>query len=119
MSALPEEMIAPRLTFRCGRRTFLIGADELVRISGEGNYSRIHIRSGKTFLVRDSITSLEGRLENYRICRVHRSHLLRLDEIVEVRRTTRYSTTILLADGTVVPLADAYRQNLTTLLDIA
>src|SRR5688572_4890843 len=112
MSALPEEITSARLLFRCGRRTFFVGSEELTCVSGEGNYSRIHLRGGKTFLVRDSITTLDRQLQAYGLRRVHRSHLVRLTEVVEVRRTSRYSMKVLLRDGTAVPLAEAYRRRL-------
>ena len=97
-----------RLLFRSDRRSFFLSPDEIEWIEGEGNYSRVHAAQA-TFLLRQSITALADRLAPHGFQRVHRSAIVNVARVAEVRRKTRYRSSILLISGVEVPLAPAYR----------
>lgn len=61
-----------------------IAADEVRRIDAERDYVRIHVE-GRSFLLLQTITGLETRLDPDRFIRVHRSHILRRDFIAGLR----------------------------------
>ncbi|THD61772.1 LytTR family DNA-binding domain-containing protein [Phenylobacterium sp.] len=67
---------------RGGRLAIPVGAIDWV--AAERDYVRIHTQA-KSFLVRQSIGALEGRLDPQLFVRVHRSSLVRLDRIVRIR----------------------------------
>ena len=104
-----------RLLFRSDRRSFFLRPEEIDWIEGEGNYSRVH-SARATFLLRQSITALTSRLEPYGFRRVHRSAIVNVSLVAEVRRRTRYRFSILLSSGVEVPLSPGCRQELQDLL---
>ena len=69
-------------------------------IRAEGDYARIHAE-GKSYLVYRTLDELEARLDPAQFLRVHRSAIVRLDRIAEVRADSgRYRLT--LSDGTTL-----------------
>jgi DNA-binding LytR/AlgR family response regulator len=100
-----------RLRFECGRRTLFVSAAEVIRIEAEGNYSRVSTPSAG-FLVREGVASLARRLAPHGFRRVHRSAIVNLDRVTEIRRTSRYTWTVVLRDGSEVPLAPGCRDDL-------
>lgn len=104
-----------RLMFRCGRRSFFLSPDDVSWIEGQGNYSRVHTARA-SFLVREVIGAITARMEPFGFARVHRSAVVNVSRILELRRKTRYTHVIVLADGVEVPLAPDYRERLERLL---
>jgi DNA-binding LytR/AlgR family response regulator len=107
----PSPETPRRLVFPCGRRTFYVRPADLLWAEAEANYSRIHTTSG-AFLVRELIGQLESRLAPHGFLRVHRSIVINLEQLVEIRRMSRYKQCVVLAGGTQLPLADDYRDAL-------
>lgn len=78
-----------------------VAADKVVRIEAERDYVRI-FADGQSYLIGESLTSLERRLDAAEFIRVHRSVILRRDAIVRFRQTAYASLTALLSDGSEV-----------------
>jgi two-component system, LytTR family, response regulator len=106
---------ATRVKFVCGPRSFFVRPADVVRIEGEGNYSRVYTPSG-SFLVRESVGAAAKRLEAYGFCRVHKSTVVNVQYVREVRRTGRRAHVVVLADGTECSLAYERREALETAL---
>jgi len=83
-------------------------------ISAEDYYAQLHLGS-KTYLLRESLNSLETRLDATRFVRVHRGAIVQLDRVREVRSTSRGDEAIL-RDGTRVPVGRRRRAMLDDLL---
>lgn len=95
---------APRLVVRSGERVLVIDPGELEWVQADSYYARLHVR-GREHLLRESLTSLEGRLDPARFVRVHRSAIINLAFVREVDRAQ-----VLLTTGARVPLArDRFR----------
>lgn len=69
-----------------------IAASEINRIEAERDYMRLHVagdqggeQSGTSYLLHQTITGLEGRLNPEHFIRLHRSHLVRRDWIGGLR----------------------------------
>lgn len=65
-----------------------IAASEINRIEAERDYMRLHVGSeqgGSSYLLHQTITGLEGRLNPEHFIRLHRSHLVRRDWIGGLR----------------------------------
>ena len=93
-----------------GKIEFLRTAD-IDWIEAEGNYVRLH--SGKNgWLIREKISTLEERLDPDRFLRVHRSTIVNLDRIGELRPLPSGDYVVLLRDGTQLKLSRGYRQKL-------
>jgi two-component system, LytTR family, response regulator len=101
-----------RISLRCGRRTFYIDPEELVRIEAAGNYTEIFLSSGSKILVRDLLSAVASRLESAQFRRIERSHVVNILHVVEVRRETRRRFSVVLRDGTELPLGGSYKDDL-------
>lgn len=69
-----------------------IAASEINRVEAERDYMRLHVagddaspQSGTSYLLHQTITGLEGRLNPEHFIRLHRSHLVRRDWIGGLR----------------------------------
>lgn len=69
-----------------------IAASEINRVEAERDYMRLHVagdqgseQSGASYLLHQTITGLEGRLNPEQFIRLHRSHLVRRDWIGGLR----------------------------------
>jgi DNA-binding LytR/AlgR family response regulator len=103
-----------RMVFRSSRRTFFIFINDITFINAEGKYSRVHTAAPKSLLVREIIGSIETRLPRH-FFRAHRSTIVNIDRIVEIR-TTQRRVLIVLDDGTQLPLAPNRREELERVL---
>jgi two-component system LytT family response regulator len=72
-------------------------------IEADGYYAVIHAQ-GRRHLPRESLDSLQRRLDAHRFVRTHRSAIVRLDSIRELRREGGGSV-VILSDGTQVPVS--------------
>lgn len=61
-----------------------IAAEDIERIDAERDYMRLHV-GGRSFLLHQTIASLEERLDPERFIRVHRSTIIRRDRIARLR----------------------------------
>ena len=95
--------------------TLLLDPAEIDWIEARDYYAGIHA-AGRRHLVRESLASLEGRLDPAQFVRVHRSALVRLDRVRELRATDGGESVAILIDGTEVPVSRRRRERLAALL---
>jgi two-component system LytT family response regulator len=91
----------------------LIAAGDIDWIEAEDYYSRLHVGT-KTYLIRESLASLHGRLNSKHFARIHRSVLVRLDGVREIRSELGGGE-IVLRDGSHLPVS---RRNKAVLLKL-
>jgi len=89
---------ASRFTVRTGPRIQVISAEDLEWIAAAGDYSELRTRNG-AHLVRETMSSLEQKLDPGRFARIHRSRIVRLDRILELRAIENREYLIKLSDG--------------------
>lgn len=82
--------------------------DEVLRLSADGKFVRIHTPGGER-IVRQRLRDLEERLPPDRFVRVHRSELVRLDAIERLEPWTHGDAILVLAGGSTVVLSRTYR----------
>lgn len=92
----PERLLVPQ-----GNRMVPLAVSEITWINAEGDYARIHA-NGASYLVYRTLSGLEGRLDPNQFLRVHRSTIVRLDSIVEVRPADSSRYRVTLTDGTTL-----------------
>ena len=114
----PAASSAPALrsfSVRAGSRTLLVPVTEVERIEADGDYAILHV-GGKTYLVRERLHHLAMRLDPRQFQRVHRSSIVRLDMIAEVRSLTNRDAVLRLRDGSVLRASRSYMQALAEAL---
>jgi two-component system LytT family response regulator len=109
-AAYPE-----RLALRSAGRVVLVRSDDIDWIDAAGNYVRIHV-AGKAHEVRESIGAIEGELDRRRFVRIHRSTIVNIDRIVELRLTPLGGYLALLRNGRLLSVSRSYRDRLHRLL---
>jgi two-component system LytT family response regulator len=104
-----------RIVIKSNGRIFFLKSEESDWIEAEGNYVRIH--TGKeSYLIRETITSLESQLNPKRFLRIHRSTIVNIDRIKELQPWFHGDYRILLKDGTQLTMSRSYREKLHELL---
>ncbi|MDQ0613823.1 DNA-binding LytR/AlgR family response regulator [Microbacterium sp. W4I4] len=78
-----------------GQAVRLVRRDDVRWVKAEGDYSRLWTESGDSHLVRIPISELEERWDAAGFVRVHRSYLVHVDAVSEVRLTGSAPTVVL------------------------
>lgn len=79
-----------------------IAVDRIEHIEGAGDYSEVHCK-GESFLVSMRLKELEKSLDPACFVRIHRSHLVNLDYLAEVRSRDSHRLEVVLKSGAAVP----------------
>jgi two-component system LytT family response regulator len=112
-SRLPEPP-PDRLVIRSGGGVFFLNPQDVDRVHAEGNYVRIH--AGKqSYVVRETMNDLEARLRSPRFARIHKSVLVNVDRIREIRPLLTGGHAVLLTDGTKLTWSRGYEPRLRAL----
>lgn len=98
-----------RLMIKGSGRIHFRNASELDWIESEGNYIRLHF-GNESHLQREKLGALEARLDPKRFARPHRSVLVNIDRIREMRQVFHGDYVIVLKSGIEVPLGKPYRE---------
>jgi hypothetical protein len=114
--AAPEPAPLERLVVKKLNREFILNASDIDRIDANGNYVTIHAQ-GSEWPLRESMATLERRLDPTRFARVHRGHIVNLDRIREIQPWDSGDYRIKLADGSFVNFSRRYRSRLPQLFN--
>jgi two-component system LytT family response regulator len=114
LAAREKEMWKQRLLAPTSTGEIVIEAEEIDWIEADDYYAVIHVLQESHF-IRESLASLEQRLDSARFIRVHRSAIVNLDHVREVRNESG-ETWLLLANGTRVPVSRRRRTRALKLL---
>jgi two-component system LytT family response regulator len=104
-----------RLAIRSEGRVRLLDIDEVDRIVAAGNYAEIHT-GAKQHLLRETMASLEARLDPQRFIRVSRAAIVSVAQIREVQPMFNGDFVVLLRNGAQVSGSRRYRAALDVLL---
>ena len=100
-----------RICVKNGGRLLLLRTRDVDWIEAEGNYVLIH--AGKeTHMLRETIANLEAQLDPARFHRIHRSTIVNVDRIRELRPQAHGDVRVLLETGAQLTLSRGYREAL-------
>lgn len=97
-----------RILVRSGDHHLLLKTADIQWIEAEDNYIRLHVE-GTSHLVRMTMATVLRRLDPARFKRVHRSSIVNLDFVKELRPWFHGDYQVLLADGTRLTMPRTYR----------
>jgi two-component system LytT family response regulator len=103
----PDEL----LLVRSAGRIIFIQPDEIDWIDACGNYVRLHL-AGTSYRVRETMDGMERRLDPRRFQRIHRSRIVNLSRIRELRHFADGHQILVLRDGSPMRLGRTYRREL-------
>lgn len=87
-----------RLPVRTGSRIQVVLADDIEWIAAAGDYVELHF-GGRHYLVRETMNSLEQKLDPAKFLRIHRSRIVRLTSVRELHAMDNHEYLVKLADG--------------------
>jgi two-component system LytT family response regulator len=109
LAGVPGRPAAARqILVREPERAFFLAAEDIQKISAAGNYVEVQA-AGKIHLVRDSLTSFVAQLDPAEFLRVHRSHVVRVGFIAELRPMFHGDYELVMRDGQTLALSRRYK----------
>jgi len=100
-----------RIVVRHGDRLFFVAMRDVLHLTAEGNYVRLHTADA-SHLVRGTLADLEARLDPKRFARIHRSGIVNIDAIKEVRAHFHGDYIIVLKSSETLRLSRRYQERL-------
>jgi two-component system LytT family response regulator len=105
-----------RLAVKSKGRILFIRVDEIDWVEAQDNYLRLHL--GKdSHLLRETMNNFGAKLDPERFIRIHRSTIVNVDRIKELRPWFTGEYIVVLQDGKELTLTRSYRDKLKMLLD--
>lgn len=101
---------ARRMVISTTGSDLVIDVGEISWIEADDYYAAVHA-GGKRHLVRESLVSLEARLDRLQFVRAHRAAIVNLAQIREVKLNASGESALVLRDGTHLPLSRRRRGN--------
>jgi len=109
----PDGMMADRLLVRASGRIVVVRVADIDWIEASGDYASLHVEK-KTWLIRETIATIAQRYAAHGIVRIHRSTLVNLDRVTELRPLSNGEFIVVLRDGTELKLSRNYRSALAS-----
>ncbi len=107
-SATAVDPSVSRLLLQTGRGERVLEASQIDYIQAARNYVSVHA-DGQEFVVRETLGNLEDSLADSRFVRTHRSYIVNIERVTEIRPTSSGTWRVLLSSGADVPLSRSYR----------
>jgi two-component system LytT family response regulator len=104
----PAPRLPPRVVVPSASGDLVFDASEVDWIEADDYYAAIHVR-GRRHLLRESLGSLAARLEDAHFVRVHRSAIVNVERIRELR-AVEGEVILVLRDGAEVPVSRRRRE---------
>lgn len=109
-----KERSERRILIPTTRGNLVIEAEEIDWIEADDYYAAVHVGESR-HLLRESLASLEQRLDNARFVRAHRSAIVNICRVREILNE-RDEATLILSNGTRIPVSRRRRPRVTRLL---
>jgi two-component system LytT family response regulator len=114
-TGLEQPAFLERVVVKDAGRIFFVSVEEIIWISSEGNYVKLHAK-GKSHLLRETMDGFENKLNPRDFLRLRRSTIVRIEQIKELHPLFNGEFAVVLKDGTKLTSSRRYRQNLNSLL---
>jgi len=104
-----------RFVVRSASKMQLVRAGDVEWIAGDGNYARLH-SAGRKHLVRETLKSVEAKLDPRKFVRVHRSAIVNVDCVATFEPHVHGQYVITMKDGSRITSSRTHSAKLRTLL---
>ena len=99
-----DEPYLERIAVQGRGKARIVPVDDLTHITADGSYAELHT-GDDTYVIRERMKTLTARLDPEAFARVHRSAIVRLDEIELLLRGGGGDYAVRLQDGTRIPVS--------------
>ena len=107
----PPHQKLERFVIKSGGRVFFVRAEEIDWIEAAGNYVKLHV-GNESHLFRETMNTLEARLNPDTFYRIHRSHIVNIERVRELQPWFNGEYVVFLKNGTRLTLSRGYREKL-------
>jgi|SRR5581483_7916823 len=102
-----------RLVVKNNSRILLINAESVQSIKAEGDYVRIQAAAKQSYLIRETMQSLESRLDPRKFIRIHRSVIVNLEFVAGFKPLPGGDYRVFMKDGIEFTLSRTFRKQLS------
>ncbi|HXV76683.1 MAG TPA: LytTR family transcriptional regulator DNA-binding domain-containing protein [Candidatus Polarisedimenticolaceae bacterium] len=99
-----------------GDASIVIKTSQIRWLESQANYLRLHV-GDRSYLARGTMRSMEQRLDATRFVRIHRTAIVNLDHVRQLRPIGHGDLQLVLADGTELSVSRRYRSGLERLVE--
>jgi hypothetical protein len=104
-----------RIVIKSPGRFVFLSASEIDWLEAKGNYVQVHA-GDQCFTQRQTMKAIESRLDPRRFLRIHRSVIVNIEKIRELRPWPTGEYVVIMRNGKELTLSRGYRQELPVLL---
>jgi len=105
-----QKRLKDRILIKSFGRINIVELEKIDWIKSAGNYVEVYV-GGNCHLLRETMQSIEKRLQSHSFARSHRQIIVNLDRVKEIRYQGQGNAQILLRDGMSLPLSRRYRRS--------
>lgn len=106
-----------RVAVRAADRFIVIDWRDVDWVEAADNYVKLHVGT-KEFLQRDTLAAIEKQLDPERFARIHRSAIVQLDRIAELRPASHGDVDVVLRGGARLVLSRTWRERVQRLFHL-
>ena len=103
-----ERKYLDRLVVKTVGRVYFLKTDEIDWIEAAGNYLKLHI-GRDAHMIRETMNSIEAKLDPDKFLRIHRSTIVNIDRIKELHPMFSGDYSVILKNGAELSLSRNYR----------
>jgi two-component system LytT family response regulator len=111
----PPSKPVERLMVKTEGRVLLIKTEDLDWVEAADNYVNLHV-GNEAHLMRETMSSLEGKLPSEKFMRISRSSIVNLERIKELQPMFHGEYVVILKNGRKLTLSRTYREKLDQLM---
>jgi len=104
-----------RVMVKMGNERIIVKCEDIDWIESERNYLRIY-RGENSFLIRNTISRFEKKLDPVKFVRVNRSTIVNIDQIQKIESDSNYNYFVVMHNGVTVSWGRKFRANLKRVL---
>ena len=107
----PAKAKTDRFVVKSGGRIFFVRTAEIDWIEAAGNYVKLHV-GNDSHLIRETMNAVEGKLSPETFVRIHRCHIVNIEQVRELQPWFNGEYVVFLKNGTRLTLSRGYRERL-------
>jgi len=104
-----------RIGLKVGRKVVFIDPHEIVAVHAEGSYVSLRREAASPYLVREPISQVAEKLQGYGFIRIHRSLLVNMSLVEEIRPHSTGEYFVRIKGGKEYTVTRTYKKNLASL----
>jgi hypothetical protein len=112
-----EEEIPRRVAFKSGTKTVVVQLQRLEWVEAQRDYVLLHLGEER-HMVRSTMSSMASSLDPRQFCRIHRSVIVNIDHVKEIKTGAAGEASVIMRDGSALPLSRSYKDPLFAALEV-